>query len=424
MEQVSSAPMSRMSKLLRLAFRDFEYALHPTRWRIIVVACITIIGQPLYGWLWTYVYPQPYENLYVRSIFALSGVALLAQTLRSRAALAHRQGLFVLTVFLQVPLFFSWMYFMNNASDMWLATCIAGVFILFGLTDWRVSFLGCFLGPGLAYLAAWLVSGKQVLIPDEHEIAWWFAFISALAISLSSASLRRERLRSSLSVMGIMAHEMRTPLATLNLLSQALRMQLQTENIDRQALDALTHRLDRIAQTMNHTIDLQLANVSYSVSSNAQPLERVSVGDLIRTVMDDYPFNSSRERECLEIHIQGDFDVNASSITLSQVVGNLLKNSLYSLKAAQSRYQRGDLTVSVACDGQTGTISVSDKGTGVAPQHRSSIFEPFYSTSQGTGNGLGLAYCKTAVEAFGGSIKLVSPSTGGATFVISLPVFN
>jgi signal transduction histidine kinase len=72
--------------------------------------------------------------------------------------------------------------------------------------------------------------------------------------------------------------------------------------------------------------------------------------------------------------------------------------------------------------------TVRDMGPGIPPEHRERIFERFVQLSDDglerrRGTGLGLAFCKLAIEAHGGTIRAEAPSDGvGSQFTFTLPV--
>jgi signal transduction histidine kinase len=66
-------------------------------------------------------------------------------------------------------------------------------------------------------------------------------------------------------------------------------------------------------------------------------------------------------------------------------------------------------------------VEVTDSGAGIKPELVDRLFQPFTSSNP-NGLGLGLAICKTLIEAHGGAISGRSNPTGGATFRFSLPV--
>ena len=68
-------------------------------------------------------------------------------------------------------------------------------------------------------------------------------------------------------------------------------------------------------------------------------------------------------------------------------------------------------------------VSVSDNGPGIPDEIRSRLFQRFVTgRQQGRGSGLGLAFCKVAVEAHGEHIWVESAPGQGTTFTFSLPI--
>jgi signal transduction histidine kinase len=71
-----------------------------------------------------------------------------------------------------------------------------------------------------------------------------------------------------------------------------------------------------------------------------------------------------------------------------------------------------------------GRIVIADTGVGISPAHRKKLFEPFYTTKQDVGTGLGLWVSREIIQKHGGSITLrssVVPGHSGTVFSIFLP---
>ena len=66
-------------------------------------------------------------------------------------------------------------------------------------------------------------------------------------------------------------------------------------------------------------------------------------------------------------------------------------------------------------------ISISDTGTGIAPEHREHLFEPFFTTKTG-GTGLGLAITRRIIDEHHGVISVESQTGLGTTFSVLLPI--
>jgi signal transduction histidine kinase len=98
-----------------------------------------------------------------------------------------------------------------------------------------------------------------------------------------------------------------------------------------------------------------------------------------------------------------------------QVLTNLVVNAL--------RHGEGTVEVRVRSEGETTTIDVLDEGSGVQPEHVHELFLPFARFSTRTDStGLGLAICRTIVEAHGGTIRYSRVQGGRRTrFRVRLP---
>ena len=94
------------------------------------------------------------------------------------------------------------------------------------------------------------------------------------------------------------------------------------------------------------------------------------------------------------------------------------------MNAVQAMPGGGDLTVRTrtASDGRV-VLDILDSGSGIAPAHVDRIWDPFFTTKPtGQGTGLGLSITHRIVARHGGAIRAENRPTGGARFVVELPV--
>jgi nitrogen fixation/metabolism regulation signal transduction histidine kinase len=114
--------------------------------------------------------------------------------------------------------------------------------------------------------------------------------------------------------------------------------------------------------------------------------------------------------------------VRADKLLLKRVLANLVENGIH---AGQEAGNAGDVVVGWAADqrGDRVRITIDDHGKGVPDDKREKIFEPYVTTKQ-TGTGLGLAISRKIAIEHGGELSLATdkPATGGARFVVSLPL--
>jgi signal transduction histidine kinase len=112
--------------------------------------------------------------------------------------------------------------------------------------------------------------------------------------------------------------------------------------------------------------------------------------------------------------------VLADALQVQLVMVNLLRNAM---EAATSRDPHGDGSVSITV-GETADrmvqVSVADTGPGVPADEVEDIFESLYSTKE-AGMGVGLATCRTIIEAHGGRIWCTPNPAGGAIFHFTVP---
>jgi signal transduction histidine kinase len=104
---------------------------------------------------------------------------------------------------------------------------------------------------------------------------------------------------------------------------------------------------------------------------------------------------------------------------IRRVITNLVANALKFTPAS------GRMRLTVASDGTDARVLVIDNGYGIAPEYHQKIFDKFgqvESRRQANSTGLGLAFCKLAVERHGGKIGVESTVGKGSTFWFTLPL--
>ena len=112
--------------------------------------------------------------------------------------------------------------------------------------------------------------------------------------------------------------------------------------------------------------------------------------------------------------------VSCDADVIRRVLENLISNAIKFTKSD------GTIRVTVQPNETDVTISVSDDGPGIPPDQHKHIFEKFGQTDSGAkqqhSTGIGLAFCRLAVEAHHGKIGVQSEPGTGSTFSFSLPM--
>ncbi|MEZ4282591.1 MAG: ATP-binding protein [Myxococcota bacterium] len=104
-----------------------------------------------------------------------------------------------------------------------------------------------------------------------------------------------------------------------------------------------------------------------------------------------------------------------SPIEIEQVLINLMRNAM------QANASRVVVESRVVGDDRV-EITISDDGTGIAPESQAAVFDPFFTTRPESGSGLGLSVAREILLDHGGTLELVRSDRDGTTFRIELPL--
>lgn len=119
----------------------------------------------------------------------------------------------------------------------------------------------------------------------------------------------------------------------------------------------------------------------------------------------------------VEVKINATSDVVADKVQVQQVILNLVRNGL----EAMENVAKPKLTVSTRRHNDMVEVSVADIGTGISPEVKERLFQPFVTTKQ-QGMGVGLAICRTIIESHGGQLQADDNPEGGTIFRFTLPL--
>ena len=409
----------------RIVDAPLKATMPPTPLRQKLLGAAILFGQPLFYYLWTKVLPQPYDSLVLRLAAAATGLLFFSRHALPRLPSLRSAVVINLVYWFSLPFTFWWLYLHNGGNAVWLASVAGIIVVYYWVTDWRIATLGVLLAAALGLIGFELATANADLLASglrrrNLAVIGFFLAVSVV-LSLTRANLRPKQLESTLTTMGIMAHELRTPLATISLIADSLRMTAsELDGPQAAQLTATAERLQNLARSMNHQIETQIANARLMRLPDTR--EAILASDVVHRCVDNYPFRSARERDCVEVVVQNDFHFIGSTALFVQVLDNLISNALRALAATSRALRQGDLLLAVDVRADHGCIYVSDTGSGMSASVRNRLFEPFSSSDARTGHGLGLAFCKRVVDAAGGTIEVLSEQGKGTTFMLRLPL--
>ena len=235
------------------------------------------------------------------------------------------------------------------------------------------------------------------------------------------AAQQQERLEASGRLVAVgevastLAHELNQPLGALSSFAHGLLNRLHSRSIALEEIERVVQRMARLSDKAGGIIQ----RVNAFARRRELVLAPVELSRFVRRCLATHPHSGAEQVQW--VNMQAKVVVQADELLLEHVVNNLLANAL-----AWSSQSTAPAQVQVAVDadaqGQMARLAVTDNGPGVAPEARAHIFSAFYSTHEG-GMGMGLAICRSIVEAHHGRIEVDrDPLLGGARFTVWLPL--
>ncbi len=226
------------------------------------------------------------------------------------------------------------------------------------------------------------------------------------------------------------AHEIRTPLASLEISADTLKdilpplievyersdMMIDSTEFDKSTLARLKELPDiikRETQGANTFINMLLMNLNPKLGNNIGQI--FSMQSCINEALERYPFKPA-QRQLIVWQSQDDFAVKGKKELVVHILFNLIKNALFYVG-------NGKIEIRLEPDTSNNRLIFMDTGAGILPEILPHIFTKFFSRTR-NGSGIGLAYCKTVMEALGGSIACESIKGSYTQFILSFPLLR
>jgi signal transduction histidine kinase len=268
-------------------------------------------------------------------------------------------------------------------------------------------------------------TGRPPFSPEDQEIIESLASFARQALDIDSLRRSETELRvraeqaerAKSEFMSMINHDLKNPIATMQ---AAIDMATIDSNYTEDDLiNDLRSSLETQSALISSLLDMaRLGKTSQDFEfEDYYPIDLIN-GAALRAARSPH----GRDRN-LDIRVPNDLPaLRCDPVQLGRVFDNLLTNAF--------KYSEDDITINTRTsdDGTDIVFVVADNGIGIPESEQDRIFKPFErvvgANSTVDGLGLGLAICKTIVEAHGGTIayRRISPKTGGSEFEIRLPV--
>ena len=223
--------------------------------------------------------------------------------------------------------------------------------------------------------------------------------------------------RMSLATMSAaIAHEIRQPLGAI----------VTNANAGLRWLDRPQPDLDEVRDSLRHIVadghraSEVIQSVRTMFTKTEQPGAALDANDLIRETIAMANGDLDASRVVVDLELADKLPpITAHKGQLQQVILNIVTNAIDSMRAIDDRGRLMRVR-SRPFDTNGVAVSVQDSGTGIDPQNVNRIFDAFFSTKT-NGMGMGLAICRSIVEAHGGRLSVSAGVPHGSVFHIVLP---
>ena len=408
-------------------------------YNLLVGGLMSFVGHPFYWFMWTYVYPQPYESVLFRFGASFLGFLLIIRKYWPKSIKKIIPIYWFLFLMFVLPITFVYLSLKNELSGIWLI-CDAMVILLviIFIHKLALAFLNLLLGSIIGYYCYYF-STNQLMefgqIHIEYALVFLFVLFSCLLFSffnrkgvdaVKESRANEERVGLLKSLAGSIAHEIRNPLNTINLIgAQIDELLIKEEGLEskrkvhyeehaqnRKELLQLTARISESIYSANNIINIILSDLK---EKKIDPKDFIYINPIkiLPEIKSQYGYRTESEKkkvvfdESLQKAIEegnNSYIFRATEERFSFIIFNLLKNALFYLNEYPDSVVTIGLKERVIKGKKMNSIFINDTGPGIPEESLEKLFEDFYTSGKKDGTGLGLAFCKRNMITFGGDI--------------------
>lgn len=431
--------MTFISRSVQYLKRQLSENTKASNYNIPVVGLIGTFGHPAYWVWWTYIDPQPNESLLMRVLGVLICAILWVHKWWPKWMVRFLPEYYFVTVAYTLPFFFTYYLISSHYSMLWSMAEIAMIFFSISvLPSFIIWLLNLIVGISAAIICAHFYITEftaHFIYLDVSTLFYTylpvFLFTLTAGVAISYSNIKgivalkniaaQERNKTLQALAGSIAHEIRNPLGQVKACLDGIEHTMpiptnhETQSLSTQQLKEL-YEFIAIGQSAvkrgSQIISMTLAEVK-SKSIDTTHFTYLPAVQTTQKAIAEYAYETIGERKKIRIEVIRDFMFKGEETLYIFVLFNLIKNALYYFKSNP----HGRITIKI----NQPTITVHDTGPGISEDRLLHLFESFETYGKKGGTGLGLAYCKRVMLAFGGDIYCQSMVGQYTEFTLHFP---
>ncbi len=399
-----------------------------------------LISYPIYSLIFQYSYNNS-NILQVMNIVAVwLGIFLILHKYWPDRLKVLSQLYWYITIFFCIPFYFTFTALLTQLSSFWLMNTVTGLFILALIVEWIPLVILLVLGVVTAIVTFYFYYGYIVIAPLKLEPFIYYipVILAGLLFSNKRRELKMAKLDMAKSLSSNIAHDLRTPLASIRLAAQATshfmpalfqayklakEADLPIQKIQKQRLKLAESAMNRIINDITSANDI-ISSLEMNLNSeniNQNKFSVFSIKQLLDNALESFPYRSDILKEKIKklYSNQDDFKILGSEQLTRYIIYNLLKNALYHIESKG----QGELSISIQTNKPYNELHFKDTASSIPDNIRPYIFEHFFS-DRTTALGMGLAYCKNVMRAYGGDIVYHKNVDDTNEFILYFPVIS
>jgi len=415
---------------------SFSRGTQVSRFNVMAAAALGAPAHLSFYIAYKYIFQLEYDSIILRLIAVALCLGVLFK-LKNPDFLGRFFPVYWHTLLIFVlPFILTVMVLKNNFHEAWLYWEIFMIFVLISFVPNLLMFLFDLCVGVVAAVIFSLLTPPSIVLNPQFDIPPYvllvvFSIVAGYVFSYSNRKgiVAQEKNSALQALAGSIAHEMRNPLGQVKFSFQSILEELPIHHADKvyeiltaQALDTIYLRVAQGQIAVNRGV--QVINMILDEVKD-KPIDKsgfsfLSVEVITRKALDEYGYEDDHDRQKLSLECKGDFLIKADETMYVFVLFNLIMNAYYFIK----NYPEAGISVRIEKGDSFNRVYVRDTGPGIPSENIGKLFEAYFTSGKKGGTGLGLAYCKRVMKAFGGDISCDSVEGEYTEFCLDFPVVS
>lgn len=367
----------------------------------------------------------PFNDIWLRMVAILLCAGLALRHRWPERLAPYYYAYAYATLLYCMPFFFVFTSLVNGGGVVGVANTLMAVIFLVLLSDWRNSVIILVIGSAAATVLYMAVVADPQLPRDYVARLPVLVLVviggSAFKFAEKQAETAKVK-RTYTALAGTIAHEMRNPLGQIKHNLEKMQHDLPPPTTTQQAQALTAGQVDRLYRQLAESemaVKRGLQVIAMTLDEvRTKPVDTatfsyLSAAEATGKAVQEYAFDSDADAAKVSVQVTEDFSFRGDETAYLFVLFNLIKNALYYL----ALHPEARVTITV---GQY-QVKVRDSGPGIPGEVLAQLFQPFSSAGKSGGTGLGLAYCRRVMRAFGGEIDCESQVGEYTEFALRFP---